>query len=1130
MDYVKILKDIILDEILKKNKTYTKKSKDYLINLLQSKDLPKIKEAVEKHEKLNKVRTLGKIKTRTNLIKVTKPNYEIDCIFYKQISAEYKKQQGDVIITSKKSNFRYVKITKLVQFHVKSGTNINNLINKLLERRYEPTKENFYKALKILLTDNKFFDYYDQIEGYLDGIYIVSVHDIIYINENYNPLDNLLTAEEKTIASKFMMTQIDLSSDNFLDTYKNDLPKYSHINECFIDALLNFYDDYYPKENTQRRLGMTRENILKILNLTNDTVKFGISINQMEKVFETYKIRIKIWDFLYNIVYEYTPEKYQKLPILKAIVKNNHIYLVNSNENELKNYKADYQIYASSNFKIKEDTNDNIIFEMIEHATDMQKIMKLKTDEDNFIYTVVKNDKIIELLYELKSVGYEPNVFYVNGQLMGLTCFFYDKKNKSKYTFQIKTQQLTDNIDGYLTLDNQTTFNNNRLAFNTFYKKVFDKRHISFYSDEDIPILNELKTIAMLGKFEEPTNEELLEIDICKAYSSAFSKIKCIPKFTEFDIWQSYNNQAIEDYNLYIVQSNNFFFTKKYNLVYGIFLRKFDDIIITHVKKPSFIYNVDYKSIMTELWKQQISKNKIEDSKLKKLTANVIIGLMEKSTNTKNKSHIFNDVKEASYYADKFDGHLHHLYKYIESDTDVTVDENSPMYYIMNQTTQKTLKNGFRYIKELLLQYHNIEMFEVYTLLKNNGISIISVKTDAFIISCNKSRIEDILPLGNKIGDWRISKTDDINIMDSLNEQKINKMPIIKHQPTQNIIQMKDEWDSNEFNNLFETNKITLIKASLPGSGKSYACMKYAEMTNKKMIFVCPTNKLVQKYKLLGFESVTYNSFFGDYEFLEETEKRKTFNYTMFDVVVFDEIYFASIRMLTKIKKLIKTTDKIIIATGDVSQLECIDLCTNTYQLDNYIDNFVFKSIFENVIFLNKNKRLINPDDQIKLAQMKNEIFSDIPIEQTLRKYFKFTNIVDSQAICYTNKQCDEICKIIRKNKEDYQVGEFLVCRVYTRLKTIVFNVNYEYEVISKHKTTICIKDITSDELFYIPTEIIKKNFIYACARTAHSYQGSTCDGKLIIVGWDFHHATKKWIWTAITRTSNLENVCFYKK
>ena len=40
-------------------------------------------------------------------------------------------------------------------------------------------------------------------------------------------------------------------------------------------------------------------------------------------------------------------------------------------------------------------------------------------------------------------------------------------------------------------------------------------------------------------------------------------------------------------------------------------------------------------------------------------------------------------------------------------------------YYILNISDKATLNNEFRYIKELLLQYHNYAMFEAYEAMKS---------------------------------------------------------------------------------------------------------------------------------------------------------------------------------------------------------------------------------------------------------------------------------------------------------------------------------------------------------------------------------------------------------------------------
>ena len=55
-------------------------------------------------------------------------------------------------------------------------------------------------------------------------------------------------------------------------------------------------------------------------------------------------------------------------------------------------------------------------------------------------------------------------------------------------------------------------------------------------------------------------------------------------------------------------------------------------------------------------------------------------------------------------------------------------------YYILNISDKATLNSGFRYIKELLLQYHNYAMHEACEAMKTWNVPVYSVKSDAFTI------------------------------------------------------------------------------------------------------------------------------------------------------------------------------------------------------------------------------------------------------------------------------------------------------------------------------------------------------------------------------------------------------------
>ena len=60
--------------------------------------------------------------------------------------------------------------------------------------------------------------------------------------------------------------------------------------------------------------------------------------------------------------------------------------------------------------------------------------------------------------------------------------------------------------------------------------------------------------------------------------------------------------------------------------------------------------------------------------------------------------------------------------------------ETETKYYTLIVGDKKEMTNGFRYIKELVLQRHNFKMYQDYFKLINSDVKVYSVKTDAFII------------------------------------------------------------------------------------------------------------------------------------------------------------------------------------------------------------------------------------------------------------------------------------------------------------------------------------------------------------------------------------------------------------
>ena len=99
-----------------------------------------------------------------------------------------------------------------------------------------------------------------------------------------------------------------------------------------------------------------------------------------------------------------------------------------------------------------------------------------------------------------------------------------------------------------------------------------------------------------------------------------------------------------------------------------------------------------------------------------------------------------------------------------DSDTEYSDDEEAPeedtknkgKYYVLNVADHAVLKNGYRYIKELLLQYHNYRIYKDYNTLRENDIEVFSVKTDAFtILRKDLQKAMKLLKFGKDIADWK---------------------------------------------------------------------------------------------------------------------------------------------------------------------------------------------------------------------------------------------------------------------------------------------------------------------------------------------------------------------------------------
>ena len=272
---------------------------------------------------------------------------------------------------------------------------------------------------------------------------------------------------------------------------------------------------------------------------------------------------------------------------------------------------------------------------MFSHIDELLKMTE--HDEYNLIH---KDNNMNEVLFQFRKVGYEPMVKYQGNRIVELRARYTEKKTRKVRTYIIKTQDLSKEIierDVYA--DTEEKYNRIVEAMFDFNSKVFSESHKSDYSELDVAILDECRTIVPSGYFVKNVDvKQLVKIDKTKAFTWAFTQIKEIPVFSEFDDWKRWNDTKIEDLNLYMVEvgraslnsntfgveakASNIFFNKKYNLIYGKFLTKMienkTDLKIICYKKPYYIRKVNYSDIVDELNETMLSDDIEEDKSNKK--------------------------------------------------------------------------------------------------------------------------------------------------------------------------------------------------------------------------------------------------------------------------------------------------------------------------------------------------------------------------------------------------------------------------------------------------------------------------------------------------------------------------------
>ena len=343
--------------------------------------------------------------------------------------------------------------------------------------------------------------------------------------------------------------------------------------------------------------------------------------------------------------------------------------------------------------------------------------------------------------------------------------------------------------------------------------------------------------------------------------------------------------------------------------------------------------------------------------------------------------------------------------------------------YLLVCERKKLLDETLLPINHFIYTNQRLKNLLLYRQIINNGLRCFGIKTDSLFVDATDEQLNKIFTFNDKIGGLKIENNKclsnkEVEMKDNIYteiEKKNNNVFYIESE--QNFFNDVDSYN-NEIKDILQNNNNIVIFGTFPGCGKSYA----SQLCSSKALYVTPYNQLCQELAIKGHTAITLHSLMG-LNITGKSTKRKHFDVSEYDTIVFEEILLYNPKLLSSIHRFMNLhQDKKIIANGDICQnLPLFFDLNNIPSQDKYLVNCI-NSLFNNQIILTVNKRLKNVEDRQILASLKDDIFNlDLNVIDTFKKYnFNINNEINTikttKNISYFRSRSFKINKFVQDN------------------------------------------------------------------------------------------------------------------
>jgi hypothetical protein len=322
---------------------------------------------------------------------------------------------------------------------------LSDSLLKLVEREQlvgdGDTTELFHMMLEVLKTNKEMKEELDQWASTPpDAMYLRKFNPDTRKNKTliYQPLTAKLqnSQEEISIYTRYITTELDTKKP----TLKDAITKEDRvINECWINTLMDFYGETVLSQNKSSRYRITREKLLDLLNVSEETVKNGLSVQDVLPFFEKFKLHLKVFNEAGRLIFKFSPEQANKNEqVCYVMIKGNHIYTLNNDQHSLKFKKVDDEEEEliktpSTNYYLNEDA-EPVNAVMISSVNDIPNV--LEDYEEKNITLIHRDNDLTKCCMELIQSGYIPKIKFQGHRVTDIFCEF------NSISIRIQTQHL----------------------------------------------------------------------------------------------------------------------------------------------------------------------------------------------------------------------------------------------------------------------------------------------------------------------------------------------------------------------------------------------------------------------------------------------------------------------------------------------------------------------------------------------------------------------------------------------------------------------------------------------------------------------------------------------------------------